>query len=867
MRKEGIGLSIEGTDVKVAHIAFSHKGVILKRLEVAQLPEPLGVTIEEEEPESESLDAFEEAFGEASRAKAGLGDDAEDGEQEAEDEDSSSTLLGILAGYNLTRAKIAVNLPEDSVSFYTLSDTFAVKGRKLKRALIDMVSPKHDGPISPDMVEYIKAADKNLTCLVCDRTPVFLDVLKEIRPFLGRNKPHIGLIDSMDTALMGLARANHELVEGEITAIVYVGADSTRTIIMKGRDYMMLLPSIQEGANSPDLLSMLFSKMLLEQDEGGLPDINHLILAGEADMDAACEFFSEKMPEAEVEIIKYGKFVGTEMEPSKIPAPLASFALPLALARKALEPTNPDYYGTDFTPEYMKESQKPFRIAWHGLLSLFIIFAMSLLLVIKGGYNYVEMDDLKKDTFNHNRLTKLAQPLLYEIDMLNEQISLFESEMSQLASLAQDSHIWSQSMLKLCDLTERCDSLWLVNLSSSEDMGYMLRGKSRTREKITALASAYQNSYLDTVSRGMIRDYRLWDFSMRVKFPDVLQPQTYLAMVKKHSKDGFGQDAHGGLDKPGGFVAGMPSLAMSGQQMSGGEFPPMAPSFDMQGTGMISGVLRAGFNTYYDQAERIADSPKLRRLQAEQERREAERERSWIQQKKLLEEQKIAAAGKSLDEQYLGPDAESSQTAPDSGLEPAPQVQPETVVKPEGPETKTPEATPKREQTSEAAPQHPSAEGSDSATQEEEASLTAPQETDAPEHDTTTVSAPVATDGDYDRALELFKAGEYEQAAGLFNEMLAARSGPTNDCRAHYWLGHCLYGMGDFEAAIVQFKHSEGCGDKSIEDGVLFMLGNCYLRLGDEQSANEEYARLLKDYPNSRFEPIASARVRAFGQP
>ncbi|MBN1593383.1 MAG: tetratricopeptide repeat protein [Candidatus Coatesbacteria bacterium] len=859
MRKEAIGLSIEGTDIKVAHIGLSHKGVILKRLEVARLPEPLGIPTQDEEIADEALDAFEEAFGEVSSSTDSPIEVGEGGEQAGE-ADSSSALLGILAGYNLTKAKIGVNLPEDAISFYTLSDTFAVKGRKLKRAIIEMVSPRHDGPVSPDMVEYIKSADKNLTCLICDRPPVFLDVLKEIKPFLAHNKPFIGLIDSMDTALMSLVRANHELKEEQITAIIYVGPESTRTIIMKGRDYLMMLPSIQEGANSPDLLNKVYSKMLLEQDEGGLPEITHLVLAGEGDMDEAKEFFVDKMPDAVIEAIKYGKFVGSEMEPSKVPAPLSSFALPLALARKALEPTNPSYYETDFTPEYMKESQKPFRIAWHGLMSLFIIFAMSLLLVIKGGYNLAEMEDLEEDTFNHNRLTKLAQPLLYEIDTLNAQINEYGSEIAQLALLAQDSHVWSESLQKICDLTERCDSLWLVNLSSSDDMGYILRGKSRTRDKITAFASAYQNSYLDTVSRGMIRDYRLWDFTMRVKFPDVLHPQTYLAMVKEHGKDGYGQNAHT-QDNTFDLSGDMPGLAMSGQMMPGGDMQAMVSQMGMQSSDMVSSMLKTGFNLYYDQASRVANSPKLAMLKKDQLRQEAELRESLLQKKQELDEQKIAASEKSLEEQYLGPEPDGMQMEPADIFLPAPRTESEAepdVIIPEAPKSDSRDAADSKPgviaSTAKPKPMN----------KQEQPTVSATQKPEEPKREKA-ANSPVKSDENYDRAMDLFKAGQYEQAAELFKDMVA-KGGPATDCRAGYWLGHCLYGMGEFQAAIEQFKNSESCKEEGVEDGVLFMLGNCYLRLGDEQSANEKYAKLLQEYPDSRFGSIASARTRAYGK-
>lgn len=632
---------------------------------------------------------------------------------------------------------------------------------------------------------------------------------------------------------------------------------------------MRLLPLIQEGSNSPDFGNTLYSKILLEQDEGGLPDIDRVILAGDADMPSAIEFFSEKFSNAKVETIKYGKFVGTEMEPSKIPAPLPSFALALALARKSLEPTNPSYYHTDFTPDYLKEAQKPFKIAWHGLLSLLVIFTMSLLLVIKGGYNYVEMQDLNEDTYNHNRLTKLAQPLLYEIDMLNEKISLHESEMKQLAALAQNSRVWSDSLLKLCDLAERCDSLWFTSIKSSEDRGYLITGKSRTRDKITALASGFESSFLDTVARGKIRDYGVCDFVLRAKFPDALEPGAYLAMVKEHSRDGFGfkGQGHEGTQPGSAFVA-TPNLAMSGPQMplgleQGLFADPLSTS--AQGPEMFSAMLRVGLDAYLAQSERIANSPTLVRLRAEQESSEAQLKKLW-EQKRFQEEQKVAAAKRSVDEEYLGPKAKPSRAPEVLGPFPEQDVKSKATDKADRPKKKTNEAARKKQE------EHLPAPPVKAKAVEEDAQ---PAKKEDVKHEkpatakmqVTNERAPQAADDDYDRALELFKSGDYRQAAALFNRILASSKSRVMDCNIHYWLGHCLYSMGNFEGAVAEFEQSKHCEDKSMADGVLFMLGNCLLRLGDEKRAGDEYAELLRDYPNSRFGQIAQARARTLDQP
>ena len=819
MRKEAIGITIDGTDVRIAHLAASSKGLILKRIEIATLPERIGLE-KGQGADEEQLRSFEEAFGQAAQ------EEQSEQEQQEEAQDAASALLSLLSGYNLRRAKLALNVPEDGVSYYTLNDNFAVKGTKLKKALIEMVAPTHDAAISPEMVGYIKGADKTLACVVCDSEPLLLPMLKELRPFLGRNKPYVGLIDSIDLALVGLARANHDLAEGEITAIVYISLEYSRVVVMKGKEFLRVLPSINEGAQSSTVSKTVFSKILFEQDEGDLPQIDRLILAGQAETVGAIEFFKENMPEAKVELMKMGKFARIEVQPSSLPAPISTFSLPIALARKALEPKNPSYYETNFIPGYLKEAQKPFRIAWHGFVTLGVIFALSLVLVLKANENYKQIQ-AKRELIRWMRQMVIAgNPIVVEVDLLKQQIDAYKKELARLAQVARNSKVWSRSLQKVCDLADRCESVWLTGFSSSTNEGYQITGKSTSREKVALLASAYTNSYLDVVSRGMVRDYRVWDFALRVRFPDVLDQPAYLALLQRRNQQKPGMP---GLSVPPGFAGPPAGLASRSRRSPSAKMPG---SMGHQAGLFVNQMLRAGFDAYYEMSERVARK----------------------QRNEAAAQQKLAVAEKPLEVKYRGPKAASSG---DSEPVSERSVAPAESDKPRGDNSADEQKGTKREDL-----EKPKPSGSDqtkSSSAPEPKAKTADRKRLGANRRQPKLEAGLKRQ--LDRAVSLFRQGNYESSFRILNTILSENPNPSLACKTHYWLGHCLFGMGRLNEAVEQFERAAECPGSGVDDAARFMLGNCYVRLGKRAEANSEYEKLIQGYPNSRFVNIASARL------
>ena len=86
--------------------------------------------------------------------------------------------------------------------------------------------------------------------------------------------------------------------------VIYVGAEFTRLIFMRGEHFHQFAPIIGEGYDSPNLQNTVYSRLLLEQDNLAIPHIRRIILAGECKRIGFQEFLSQQLPDQEVEYLR-----------------------------------------------------------------------------------------------------------------------------------------------------------------------------------------------------------------------------------------------------------------------------------------------------------------------------------------------------------------------------------------------------------------------------------------------------------------------------------------------------------------------------------------------------------------------------------
>lgn len=113
--------------------------------------------------------------------------------------------------------------------------------------------------------------------------------------------------------------------------------------------------------------------------------------------------------------------------------------------------------------------------------------------------------------------------------------------------------------------------------------------------------------------------------------------------------------------------------------------------------------------------------------------------------------------------------------------------------------------------------------------------------------------SPEEYESTYNQGLELFHANQYRQAVQVFESLLASSVNHSLADNAQFWIGESHYALREYKKAIIDFEKVFTFPKSNKNDAAQFKLGLCYVRLGDNAKAREEFQRLLDVYPKSEF--------------
>ncbi len=116
--------------------------------------------------------------------------------------------------------------------------------------------------------------------------------------------------------------------------------------------------------------------------------------------------------------------------------------------------------------------------------------------------------------------------------------------------------------------------------------------------------------------------------------------------------------------------------------------------------------------------------------------------------------------------------------------------------------------------------------------------------------------------GDYERAMDTYRAGKYADAEAAFEEIV--RDHPNHDYadNALYWQGEAAYDQAHYADALEAFTavvERYGGGGKAPD--ALLKIGLCYGRLGDTANARDVLTQLVAAYPRSEASKIAKRKL------
>ncbi len=107
-----------------------------------------------------------------------------------------------------------------------------------------------------------------------------------------------------------------------------------------------------------------------------------------------------------------------------------------------------------------------------------------------------------------------------------------------------------------------------------------------------------------------------------------------------------------------------------------------------------------------------------------------------------------------------------------------------------------------------------------------------------------------------------YEIGDYQQAADLYRATLPRFvDQPLIHFQVLKSLGYTYEALKDPAAAVTYFEQAQAAGDQSLQDDVLFHLGELYARLGQKDKSADAFKRILSDHPESVYANLVRQRV------
>jgi hypothetical protein len=261
-------------------------------------------------------------------------------------------------------------------------------------------------------------------------------------------------------------------------------------------------------------MNTIFSKILFQLDTGEVPNLDRIVLANNTVGDSAVEFFRENFPDIKVENLSFTEdFIQTEnVDESSIPRFTTAIGAALAASGVRAEA----FPEISFIPKYVADRQKIFKLQWHGMLILFLIFLTPITFNYFYNQNARQIDNYSSELDQMNSQLEKVIPIVQKSNELSANLSTLKEKLTMLDTLAQGSKEWSTKMEMLNQGIRSVGSSWVTTFTQSQE-GTFIQGFTLYRNRIPQIVSLFDDATLQSVNSQEIREQEVYNFSILIK--------------------------------------------------------------------------------------------------------------------------------------------------------------------------------------------------------------------------------------------------------------------------------------------------------------------------------------------------------------
>jgi Tfp pilus assembly protein PilN len=414
--------------------------------------------------------------------------------------------------YDLHNGVLAVNINDENIIRYPDS---VLSGRALKQFARSSLSPG-DYKAKNWTACSVKIANRPHTWLHHGSN----QLLSMLDQYAKKHKRrfYFQLADANDIALADYFRVLRADPEKR-TLLVYLGSEHRRAYLFeKGAWITTLQLQISQPEPDPEIV---YSKLALALDSAQLADPEEIVLCGDKSSGELLDYLRQQYSEDMVHFLSFPELVISSEKTNQYDSRfLAQFALPIALAYKALHPEDERFSPTNFLPPKILEGQKYFKVAWHGFMVLMAVFAVvfyATFSILQIGKSLNEAKALKR---NLDKTLAQRRAQANEIQKIRSDLESQQKSMEVMKGVLEGKNPWALILDKLNRRFAERPVSWLTNVRKNGEQ-LSISGVTTNRANVLEFAALFPNGQINKVAQAMLKDTTVWQFDISSDFPVV----------------------------------------------------------------------------------------------------------------------------------------------------------------------------------------------------------------------------------------------------------------------------------------------------------------------------------------------------------
>ncbi len=438
-------------------------------------------------------------------------------EKDSENYDNIEVLQRVLYQYPSKKFRMGIAISEPQIYYMYFGTDWGLQGDKLKKRVMEEVSRERtEYQLShPDAFYICKLGDGRLMTIIRESEVNVINSLQYLQRENRRVLPKITFVESAETALVNLVNANYFFDAEDYTIIVYLGNEYSRLIFMKGHEIYNISYIIGAGLDSENITHTIYSRILLEQDNLNLPQVQNIILTGEAYQVHLKEFLQEKLPQ-NIQI-DYLQLQDLEVYDEELN--VSKYAVAIGSAWRTARNKDRYNYQVNLLPHTFRESQKRFKLGFIGWLLLFSLPAVSFLTTVK----VIEQQKQLTEVMAQRKAVEQELAYLKDIDSKLAQkkkvLENYQKAFGVVDEMSVGIERWNKFLYKLSKNQDRIGRIWLTEITPGTDNNVTLKGYSVYKDRIPLLSNAMSDGDLKSVLVQSIRERTVYQFEMNSKLP------------------------------------------------------------------------------------------------------------------------------------------------------------------------------------------------------------------------------------------------------------------------------------------------------------------------------------------------------------